>query len=66
MERLVYVAAAYAVVGLGIAAYLAWVRLQAASLRRDVASLRDLLGECPVPDTVAGAARSRGAAPPAV
>jgi len=47
MEHLAYVAAAYAVVGLGIAAYLAWVRIQVAGLRRDVDAVRELLGERP-------------------
>jgi CcmD family protein len=45
MENLGYLIAAFGVVWLGIALYVAWVGSQTAQLRRDLRGLRELLEE---------------------
>ena len=44
-NNLGYLIAAFAAVWIGIAAYVAWVGAQTTQLRRDVAALREQLGE---------------------
>jgi CcmD family protein len=50
MENLSYLVAAYAVVWIGLALYLTWLGARLASLRRDIAALRDLVEPNEPPD----------------
>jgi CcmD family protein len=55
MENLGYLVAAYAVVWVGLAVYVAWLGAQLGRLRRDVTTLRGLIEQVEQPDEAPGA-----------
>ena len=58
MENGGYLIAAYTIVWVGLAVYVAWLGGQLAGLRRDVASLRRLIEDAEEADEAAGRPQS--------